>query len=274
MLFGNNVLDAMPPSGPIRIWDAHTQWCDIEKQKGVWDWSRLDQLVNQAGKRSIMLVLGHPPAWAAKGGPDGRQAAWMAPGSNRPPINMETWRRYVRAVVMRYKDRVRHWQIWNEPADKRFYSGTYAELGTLTKVAYNEIKSIDKNLWVVSPPLQPRRQAGWTVKGKAILKCMKDTNYPFDIWSCHIYPQKDEGVEGFIRDCKLVKDAILLTPRKALWITEMNYNLAGDGNPYPPAQQASLKSQTKNACEKLDIDRAYWYAFSYNNPALIAITNT
>jgi len=273
MLFGSNVLDAIPTSGPIRIWDAHTQWCDIEKEKGVWDWSRLDHLINQAGKKSITLVLGHPPAWAAKGGPDGRQAAWMAPGSNRPPINMETWRRYVRAAVMRYKDRVRYWQIWNEPADKRFYSGTYAELGTLTKIAYNEIKSIDKKLWVISPPLQPRRQAGWTVKGKAILKCMKDANYPFDIWSCHIYPQKGEGIEGFTRDCTLVKDVIILTPRKKLWITEMNYNLAGEGNPYTPTQQASLKSQTKTACEKLDIGRAFWYAYAYNNPSLIAITN-
>lgn len=274
MMYGNNVLGPMPPTGPIRIWDAHVQWCDLEKQKGVWDWSTLDDIVNRAGKRSIMIVLGHPPAWAAKGGPDGRQAAWMAAGSNRPPINMETWRRYIRAVVNRYKDRVRHWQIWNEPADKRFYSGTYAELGTLTKVAYNEIKSIDKKLWVVSPPLQPRRQAGWAVKGRAIMKCLKDTNYPFDIWSCHIYPQKGEGIEGFQRDIKLVRDAISSTPRKQLWITEMNYNLGGEENPYPPTQQASLIVQTKRVCTQFDIGRSYWYAYAYNNPSLIAITNT
>ena len=274
MIFGNNVLDTVPPTGPIRIWDAAVQWCDIEKQKGVWDWSRLDRIVNDAGKRSIMIVLGHPPAWAAKGGPDGRQAAWMPAGSNRPPINMETWRRYVRAVVTRYKDRVRHWQIWNEPADKRFYSGTWAELGTLTKVAYIEIKAIDKKLWVVSPPLQPRRQAGWSVKGKAIMKCLKDTNYSFDIWSCHIYPQKGEGISGFERDLKLVKDAISTTPRKSLWITEMNYNLGGTGNPYPVKDQIALKTQTKAVCTKLDIGRAYWYAFNYNDPSLIAVTNT
>ena len=274
MIFGNNVLEAVPPTGPIRIWDAAVQWCDLEKQKGVWDWTRLDRIVNDAGSRSIMIVLGHPPAWAAKGGPDGRQAAWMPPGSNRPPINMETWRRYVRAVVNRYKDRVRHWQVWNEPADKRFYSGTYAELGTLTKVAYNEIKAIDKKLWVVSPPLQPRRQAGWSVKGKAIMKCLKDTNYPFDIWSCHIYPQQGEGVEGFIRDLKLVVDAIKPTPRKKLWITETNYNLAGPGNPYPIGQQTLLKTQTRKACQDLGVERLYWYAFNYSNPSLIAITNT
>lgn len=274
MLFGNNVLDAMPPTGPIRIWDAGVQWCDIEKQKGNWNWSKLDDIVSRAGNRSIMIVLGHPPAWAAKGGPDGRQAAWMPAGSNRPPINTETWRRYVRAIVTRYKDKVRHWQIWNEPADKRFYSGSWAELGTLTKIAYNEIKSIDKKLWVVSPPLQPRRQAGWAVKGKAIMKAMSDVNYPFDIWSCHIYPQQGEGIEGFERDLGLVKNAISNTPRKQLWITEMNYNLAGKGNPYSSKEQVALKAATKGVCIRLDIGRGYWYAYAYDNPSLIAITNT
>lgn len=274
MIYGNNVLNKIPTIGPIRIWDAHVQWCDIEKEKGVWDWSKLDDIINSSGKRSIMIVLGHPPAWAAKGGPDGRQASWMAPGSNRPPINMETWRRYIRAVVMRYKDRVRYWQVWNEPADKRFYAGTFSELATLTKIAYQEIKAIDKKLWVISPPLQPRRQAGWRVRGQAIIKAMSDVNYPFDIWSCHIYPQKGEGVEGFERDLILVKDAITKSPKKQLWITEANYNLAGQGNPYPPSEQISLKSQTKKICERLDVQRCYWYAYSYNNPSLIAITNT
>lgn len=274
MIFGNNVLDAVPPTGPIRIWDAGVQWCDIEKKKGVWDWSKLDRMVSQAGSRSITIVLGHPPAWAAKDGPDGRQAAWMPAGSNRPPINMETWRRYVNAVVIRYKDKVRYYQVWNEPADKRFYSGSWSELGTMTKVAYTEIKSIDKNIKVISPPLQPRKQAGWTVKGKALMKCMKDVNYPFDIWSCHIYPQKGEGIEGFERDLLLVRNAINPTIRKKLWITEMNYNLGGEGNPYQVKQQTALKSQTRNVCSRLDVDKAFWYAYAYNNPKLIAITNT
>ena len=273
MLLGNNVLDAIPQSGPVRIWDAHVQWCDLEKQRGIYDWSRLDDMVNRAGKRSIMIVLGHPPAWAAKGGPDGLQASWMAAGSNRPPSTMVLWRAHVRAVVNRYKDRVRYWQIWNEPADKRFYSGTWSELATLTKAAYQEIKKIDSKLYVISPPLQPRKQAGWNTKGKSIFAAMKSVNYPFDIWSCHIYPQRGEGVEGFIRDCKLVNDRISVA-KKPLWITEMNYNLGGEGNPYASSDQMRLKLATQTAGKNLDIARGFWYAYAYNNPQLIAITNT
>jgi Glycosyl hydrolase family 10 len=273
MLFGNNVLGPMPPTNPIRIWDAGVQWCDLEKKKGEWDWTKLDSLVAAAGTRSIMLVLGHPPAWAAKGGPDGRQASWMPAGSNRPPIDLPTFRRYVEAVVTRYKGRITLYQVWNEPADKRFYSGSLTEIGTITKAAYQVIKRVDKKARVVSPPLQPRRQAKWATKGRAIRKSLADAGYPFDVWAAHIYPQQEEGVEGFIRDCRMVKEAIAPT-KKPLWITETNYNIGGVGNPYPVSRQIALKAATKKACVLLDIPRCYWYAYQYSNQKMIAITHT
>lgn len=273
MLSALNIHEEMCPSGPIRIWDAGVQWADIEKQKGVYDWSKLDAMIEAAGKRSIMLVLGHPPAWAAKGGPDGRQASWMPPGSNRPPVTMAAWERYVEAVVTRYKGRVSLYQVWNEPADKRFYSGNLDELGTICKNAYQVIKRIDKDARVVSTPLQPRKQAGWFKRGKEIVGYLKAAGYPFDIWSMHIYPQKGEGIEGFIRDCKLVIDELEGRPKNNfLWITETNYNLVGEGNPYPIDQQTKLKKQTEDACKILDIDRIYWYSYMTNEPQLFAIT--
>lgn len=272
-VFGTNVLDVTPPTGPVRLWDAQTEWARIEKERGVFDWSRLDALVAAAGKRNIMIVLGHPPAWAARGGSDGKQAAWMPAGSNRPPIGNAVWVRYVTAVVTRYKGRVSHYQVWNEPVDKRFYSGTFAELASLSRIAYAIIKKIDPSAKVVSTPLQPRRQAGWSTKGQRLIEQLKSAGCPFDIWAMHIYPQQTEGIEGFVRDCKLVIKALEKLPKKPLWITEINYNLGGVGNPYPAAQQEKLKKETRVMCDMLDIKRAYWYAFNYNNPSLLAITN-
>lgn len=273
-LFGNNVLEVMPPTGTVRIWDAGVTWADLEKEKGKWDWTKLDKLVADAGKRSIVMVLGHPPAWAAKGGPDGRQASWMPAGSNRPPLNMTVWRTYISALVTRYKGKIQYYQIWNEPADKRFYSGTWEELATAVKTAYETVKKVDPTAKVVSPPFQPRKQAGWSTKGQMLLKSMKSVGYPFDVYSMHVYPQQGEGIEGFTRDCNAVITALANCPKKPLWITETNYNLAGKGNPYPAAAQEKLKKQTAALCNMLDISRCYWYAYAYNNPALIAITNT
>ena len=273
MINSLNVYNDMPPKGPIRLWDAGVLWADIEKIRGHYDWSKLDDFVNRAGKRSIMLVIGHPPAWAAKGGPDGCQASWMPEGSNRPIGDMDAWKRYVEAVATRYKGSIRLYQVWNEPADKRFYSGTYNDLAKACKVAYQIIKRVDKRAKVVSPPLQPRKQAGWNRgRGRSIIKSLKDVGYPFDIWSMHIYPQKGEGVEGFIRDCKLVINEIDKHPKNnRLWITEANYNLGGEGNPYTVRKQNELKRQTSSACRTLDIQRCYWYAYNVNEPHLFGI---
>jgi GH35 family endo-1,4-beta-xylanase len=272
-IFGSNVIQDMPPTGPIRLWDCQTEWARIEKERGTFDWSTLDSFVAAAGKRSICLVIGHPPAWAALGGPDGKQAAWMPAGSNRPPANMGMWSTYVQAVVTRYKGRIQYYQVWNEPADKRFYSGDYATMGTITKTAYQIIKRIDPAAKVVSYPLQPRRQAGFDTKGAALLSSLKSAGYPCDVYAMHIYPQQSEGVEGFTRDCKIAINALAKAPKKPLWITETNYNLGGKGNPYAIPDQIKLMSETNTICNMLDIDRCFWYAYHYNNPSLIAITN-
>lgn len=47
---GFNNLDGWPSSGVshVRIWDIGATWRDIHKGVDVYDWSRLDAVVNQA----------------------------------------------------------------------------------------------------------------------------------------------------------------------------------------------------------------------------------
>lgn len=274
MLYGNNVVDVMSPSGPVRLWDCKAEWAHLQPTPDTWYWDHLDNLVSQAGQRSIMLVLGHPPLWAAKGGSDGLQAAWMPPGSNRPPINDQVWANYIVAVAQRYRGKINQYQIWNEPVDRRFYTGDYDELAFLVKRAKLLIARTDPNAKVVGPPHQPRKQAGWTTKGRRLLKALEAEKYPFDIYAMHIYPQIGEGINGWVRDAKLVINALEGAPKKPLWVTETNFNLGGSGNPYGPVKQQTIKQQVSSSATKLDIQRVYWYAYAYNNPSLIAITNT
>lgn len=275
-MFGNNIVDHMSPSGPVRLWDCRTEWAHLQPTHSKWHWDHLDGLVEQAGKRSILLVLGHPPEWAAKGGADGFQAAWMPPGSNRPPINDEVWSNYVVAVAQRYRGLIKHYQVWNEPVDRRFYTGEYDELAFLVKRTKSLISRTDPGARVVGPPHQPRRQAGWTTRGKRLLNALQAEGYPFDIYSMHIYPQIGEGVNAWIRDAKLVINILdaYNAPQKPLWVTETNFNLGGPGNPFPKARQDTIKQQLSIYSSKLGIPRIYWYAYRYSNPSLIGITNT
>lgn len=269
MIHGSNYINSAPPTGPVRLWDCGVEWAGLEPVKGHFDWSKLDQIVSSLQGRDIMLVLGHPPKWAALG-KTGGQALWLPEGANRPPRSYSAWNRYVSEVVQRYKGRISSYQIWNEPADRRFYSGDYDILATLVTKARATIKSIDPHAKVVSPPLQPRRQAGWDARGAAIYRSLKDARFPFDVWSAHIYPQIGEGTNAWVRDVRMVQNRIGDTT-KPLWITETNFNVAGPGNPYRVSDQKAILDTIRSRCYTLDIPRVYWYGYGHSHPSLFAI---
>jgi len=63
---------------------------------------------------------------------------------------------YVRTVAERYKGRIRHYEIWNEPNLTRFFSGSVQEMVTLARLAYQTLKDVDPAVSVVSPaPVGP-----------------------------------------------------------------------------------------------------------------------
>jgi hypothetical protein len=79
-------------------------WHDIEKQKGVYDFSGYDQLVRdceQEGLR-ILFILCYGNDIYQKGSP-------------RTPESRRAFANYVRAAVERYKGKGILWEMWNEP---------------------------------------------------------------------------------------------------------------------------------------------------------------
>ncbi|HZB49412.1 MAG TPA: hypothetical protein VE547_09995, partial [Mycobacteriales bacterium] len=54
-------------TGSIRLWDTGTLWRDIEVAPGVYNWTRLDQIVTAAQARNVevTLVLGMTPSFYA-----------------------------------------------------------------------------------------------------------------------------------------------------------------------------------------------------------------
>ena len=274
-IVGVNVVGTVPPNGPIRLWDCQVEWARLQPSPNIWNWDLLDSLIAAAGNRQIMLVIGHPPEWAAKGGSNGNQAPWMPPGSNKPPKDDQVWSNYVVAVSTRYKGKINQYQVWNEPADTQFYSGTYSDLANCVRRARSLIKRTDPNAKVVSPPFQPRKQSGWETRGKKLIMALSDQGWPFDIYAGHIYPQVGEGIAGWNRDAKSMFEGLRKAgaPKKPMWITETNFNLGGPGNPYPNTKQTALKDAVIASSNRLDISRVYWYAYQYSNPSLIAVTN-
>jgi len=84
-------------------------WEDIEPQAGHFVFDKYDRLVTETTAEGIKIlaVLGYTPSWSGK--------SW-----NQAP-DPEAYGRFSQAMVHRYKDRVRHWQIWQEPDSPAFW---------------------------------------------------------------------------------------------------------------------------------------------------------
>jgi hypothetical protein len=137
--------------GTLRLWDSGTSWTLLEPVKGVWNWQPLDTWVAAAEQHrvpDILLTLGQTPPWASTNPDD---VNYVGAGAPAPPANIQDWRDYITAVAQRYKGRIRYYEIWNEPNDPTYYTGTVAELAQLTAEAYRILKAVDPGNTVLSP---------------------------------------------------------------------------------------------------------------------------
>ena len=115
----------------VRLHDSGTWWYTVEREKGVYNWSTLDLSVEKCIDNGIapMIVFGHGGIVAERepGSPsENRLKDWFVRrnGTYYPSglskrrcvkIAAEDWDRWVTAVVTRYRGKVRHYEVYNEP---------------------------------------------------------------------------------------------------------------------------------------------------------------
>lgn len=100
--------------GPLGIKRLRMQagWAKTEKIKGKYEWEWLDKIINDAAKRGFQVWLETSygnPIYQGGGGVN------LSAGIPTSPEALQAWDRWVRALVNRYKDKVKDWEIWNEP---------------------------------------------------------------------------------------------------------------------------------------------------------------
>ncbi len=130
-------------------------WRDIEgAKKGVFDWSHADGVVYAANAKKIDLMarIDNSPDWAAPGCFD------QAKSSMGPPKKTQDWTDFLKAFATRYKQRVRAYEIWNEPNLSREWCNqppSPAAYAAFLKASYQAIKSVDPNAMIISGGLTP-----------------------------------------------------------------------------------------------------------------------
>lgn len=121
-------------------------WRTVEPSQDNWRWTSIDQFINLLGSRGLFSIpiLCYNAPWSA------------GPGSNqKTAVKTDTNRRdygdYVFHVVERYKDKVKCWEIWNEPMSGGFWEdGTATDYVRMLAVAYQRAKEADPTCFIIS----------------------------------------------------------------------------------------------------------------------------
>ncbi|MBM2812256.1 MAG: exported protein of unknown function [Chloroflexi bacterium] len=195
------------------------RWDVVEATRGQPRWGDYDTLVNStiANGLKVQGILISVPAWAkdSKSLPQGLNLAWDNP--------QNIWGRFVRDAATRYKGKIKHWEIWNEPdyADL-FWGGTVADYYQMLKVSYLTIKSVDPEAQVLMAGL-----AYWTNETflEELLRIMmadptgRANKYYFDVLVYHTY----SGPNGVLdRTAQGRQQLINTVGVKPVWINETN----------------------------------------------------
>ncbi|MDD2438523.1 MAG: beta-galactosidase [Massilibacteroides sp.] len=108
-------------------------WSGIESPRGTWTFDHIDRVVEETEKAGLTVsaLLLYNVAWA-----------------NPAYRHLDLWLQYVEKTVTRYKDKVRYWEVWNEP-NLFWENPNGADYAILLEATYRKIKEIDPTLTVL-----------------------------------------------------------------------------------------------------------------------------
>ncbi len=251
------------PVGSLRAWDCGVTWREIETSPGVFDFSRLDAIVEtaKANDSDVLLVLGQTPVFHAR---NPASESFYGEGASSPP-RLEAWKRYVRKVAERYAGQPVVLQVWNEPNVSGFWSGTPRQMARLTKATYDVLASVSPRPTLVAPALVTRLigQRAWIDKFWAQQVDGQPVADFVDVVSLQLYPEADGTPESSMELLAAIR--VVLERHgvaKPIWNTEVNFGLTG-----LPVSPVSTKQQMANVARTYllnaanGVERVYWYGW-------------
>lgn len=132
----------------------------------TWDWTELDSWVNThyaAGRDLIFTLFGTPTFYSARPTEHGAYGSYWV-GIQAEPTDMTKWSAFCTAVATRYLGKIKYYEVWNEPnlnsngtgpagttGTTFFFSGTFAQLAEMTRLANQAIKAVDSTAKIICP---------------------------------------------------------------------------------------------------------------------------
>jgi hypothetical protein len=222
-------------------------WERIEPRPGAFHWDFYDGLLGNAISNgiSVYAIVGYWTHWSKSYTSEG----------------IDQYVAFLRQLVRRYKDRIHHWEIWNEP-NIFFWQGPKELYAEMLAKSYAAVKEEDPAAQVL----------GISTAGidHAFIDRMLKLKAPFDVLTIHPYRRTLED-GGFIADLKKASDQVRLPDgtRRPVWLTEMGWTtnvphhvLRQDFEPVSERVQAELIARTYLCSIVSGVEpRTFWYNF-------------
>lgn len=248
-------------------------WDIVENEKGKYDWTVPDCYAAAAKKHNLRLVpiLVSVPLWNNVKSAAGAKSEWSK--IYCAPDDLAPWTDFVAAMVARYKDGIREWEIWNEPnhGSGGFWRGDVKRMCELIRLGSAAAKRSDPTCSVLAP--------GMAQTDPAYLRKMgaEGALSSFDMLSYHPYrhnvaPESADnslcpwdvsagkGTPYFERD-ELLRTMREFGAEKPLVINEFGWSIHGENMALvTPLQQAEYLVRYY-AMMIPSIRRIYWYEF-------------
>ncbi|MCU0490742.1 MAG: glycosyl hydrolase [Chloroflexaceae bacterium] len=229
----------------------------IEARPGQFDWGFNDRMVDLLSARGIQIVglLNPAVGWATPFPGDG-----FSDPSFYPP-DPQTFAAFAARVVERYRGRISHWQVWNEPENATYWQPAPdpAAYATLLKTVYPAIKAANPDARVLI--------AGTVSFDLSFLRGVAASGAwgSFDILAVHPYvdpftPEAGQiGAAGVVA-AKTLSDSV---GSKPVWVTEFGW--ATGPSDRDPAGQTNEENQARYLVRAMALlraagaERIFWY---------------
>ncbi len=233
-------------------------WIYIETARGTFDWSKLDAWVDFAQSHGVSFFWanGGVPRWATSDQSKCRPSADPNIDKCTAMItDITDWDNFITALVTRYKGKLIY-ELWNEPDYGASWTGSVADMVTLTSHMYNIVRSLDPGATIIAPSGGATFMASYYAAGRV---------RTVDVVSVHGYP--GEGIHNVAESI----GGILTVPMKAvmatyglrqpIWDTEGSWGNSASGAPTDPDVRAAFIARDFLLHWSNGITRFYWYAW-------------
>ncbi len=154
----DRVLEAAAGIG-VKWTRLQASWPAIEKARGTYDFSVTDQAFDATLERGItpfVDLVGANSLYTPVIRYEDRKQAEIYGERPGPPTHnaeaMAAWLRFVEATVTRYRDRIRYWEIWNEPNHRAYWGAPpdAREYGRLLQATATLIRKLAPDAKIVA----------------------------------------------------------------------------------------------------------------------------